>query len=98
MVRDAGAKEVHFRVSSPPVVSPCYYGMDFPSKKELLANNFPDIDKMCKWLGADSVAYLSIDGLLEAASKTKSDTYCTACFTSKYPVPIEEYESKQEAW
>lgn len=100
MVRDAGAKEVHFRVASPPVISPCFYGMDFPSKKELLANNFPDHEKMTQWLGANSLAYLSPDGLMKAVAeaKTSSDSYCTACFSAKYPVPIDDFISPKDEW
>lgn len=74
MVRDAGAREVHFRVASPPVISPCFYGMDFPSRQELLANNFAGRGAdaasraaMAAWLGADSLEYLSADGLLACA-------------------------------
>ena len=74
MVRDAGAREVHFRVASPPVISPCFYGMDFPSRQELLANSFAGRGAdaasraaMAAWLGADSLEYLSADGLLACA-------------------------------
>ncbi len=74
MVRDAGARQVHFRVASPPVISPCFYGMDFPSRQELLANSFAgrgaDASSraaMAAWLGADSLEYLSADGLLACA-------------------------------
>jgi len=90
MVRSLGAKEVHFRVASPPVRSPCFYGMDFPSYDELLATKLESIEKICSWLGADSLGYLSMTGLLSAVEKAKasSKTFCTACFTSSYPVPI----------
>jgi len=94
MVRDAGAKEVHFRVTSPPVISPCYYGMDFPTPDELFANQFDDLSGMAEWLGVDSLAYLSEEGLLEAVRETNSipPNYCTACFTNKYPVPVKKPE------
>jgi len=90
MVRSLGAKEVHFRVASPPVRSPCFYGMDFPSYDELVATKYDSIEKICSWLGADSLGYLSMTGLLSAAERAKasSKTFCTACFTSSYPVPI----------
>eukprot|EP00475_Leptophrys_vorax_P027065 TRINITY_DN3854_c0_g1_i1.p1 TRINITY_DN3854_c0_g1~~TRINITY_DN3854_c0_g1_i1.p1 ORF type:complete len:496 (-),score=120.59 TRINITY_DN3854_c0_g1_i1:1174-2661(-) len=98
MVRNAGAKEVHFRVSSPPVVSPCFYGMDFPSKKELLANKFDSIETMKRFLGADSLGYLSIEGLKHAVaqSKTSHDAFCLACFTEEYPVPIDFLQSSKD--
>lgn len=98
MVRDAGAKEVHFRVASPPVVSPCFYGMDFPSHEELLANTFDDVEAMGKWLGVDSLAYLSVDGLMTAVTTANEGSlgYCNACFTSKYPVPVEMGVTKEE--
>ncbi len=99
MLRDAGAREVHFRVSSPPVISPCHYGMDFPSHEELFANQFDnEVDKMRDWLGVDSLGYLSVDGLMSAV-KTSSGSqhgFCNACFSSKYPVPIEEGVTKEE--
>jgi amidophosphoribosyltransferase len=110
MVRQAGAKEVHFRVSSPPVVSPCFYGMDFPSHEELLANQFPEsagnafatTECMRQYLGADSLAYLSVDGLKRALARSKSsaDTFCFACFTKEYPVPVTHTQaaSKKEDW
>ncbi len=98
MVRDAGAKEVHFRVASPPVVSPCFYGMDFPSPQELVANQQESIDKIAEWLGADSLAYLSVDGMMEAVEEAHDDrsNYCNACFTKNYPVPVEMGVEKDE--
>ena len=98
MIREAGAKEVHFRISSPPVISPCFYGMDFPSKAELFANQFPDIDAMAEWLGVDSIAYLSKEGLKKAVHSANSSPhgYCNACFTKEYPTPIEMGVTKEE--
>ncbi|MDX1740432.1 MAG: amidophosphoribosyltransferase [Rhodothermales bacterium] len=99
MLRDAGAKEVHFRVSSPPVVSPCYYGMDFPSHEELFANQFEnDTDRMRAWLGVDSLGYLSVDGLMTAVKSSSGSKhgFCNACFSAKYPVPVEEGVTKEE--
>ncbi|MEX0600136.1 MAG: amidophosphoribosyltransferase [Rhodothermales bacterium] len=98
MIREAGAKEVHFRVASPPVISPCYYGMDFPSHEELFTHQFENEDEMAAWLGVDSLAYLSSDGLMKAVrAANESDLgYCNACFTADYPVPIEEGVSKEE--
>lgn len=83
MLRRAGAKEIHMLISSPPVISPCYYGIDTPTKEELLAANMSK-EEIRRFIGADSLNYLSLEGMLEAADKTKG--YCTACFTSNYPV------------
>ncbi len=99
MVRDAGAKEVHFRVASPPVVSPCFYGMDFPSREELLMNQFEDADEIARWLGVDSLAYLSIDGMMQAVNKANASCegrMCNACFSSQYPVPVVAGVNKEE--
>lgn len=83
MLRRAGAKEIHMLISSPPVVSPCYYGIDTPTKEELLAASL-SIEEIRRFIGADSLNYLSLEGMLEAADRTKG--YCTACFTGDYPV------------
>lgn len=98
MLRDSGAKSVHFRVSSPPVISPCFYGMDFPNADELLANKFDSIDGMRDYLGVDSLAYLSVEGLMKAVKKTNDSElgYCRACFTGEYPVPVDKDMSKEE--
>jgi len=99
MVRDAGAKEVHFRVASPPVVSPCFYGMDFPSYEELFSNqHLGDIDAMAKWLGVDSLGYLSVQGMKDAvhAANPSGLGYCDACFSREYPVPVDMTVSKDE--
>ncbi len=98
MIREAGAREVHFRVTSPPVISPCFYGMDFPSTDELFAPRFDsDIDAMGKWLGVESLAYLSPDGLMTAVrTANESRTgYCNACFTANYPVPVDMNAQKE---
>ncbi len=84
MVRNAGAKEIHIRVSSPPILYPCYYGMDFPTKEELIASQMTT-DQIRDYLEADSLHYLSIEGLLEAVPNENCG-YCTACFTGKYPI------------
>jgi amidophosphoribosyltransferase len=95
LIREAEPKEVHFRVSSPPIKYPCYYGMDFPSREELIANRFKgDIDAMRRELGVESLVYLSMEKLLEAAPKDGGRHYCTACFDGKYPVAIDTETSK----
>ncbi|MEM1041742.1 MAG: amidophosphoribosyltransferase [Bacteroidota bacterium] len=100
MVRNAGAKEVHFRSASPPVISPCFYGMDFPSERELLANRHDrDVEQMGAWLGVESLAYVSVEGMMEAvreASDSNSTGYCNACFSSNYPIPVERGVEKEE--
>lgn len=95
LIREAGPKEIHFRITSPPIKYPCYYGMDFPSKEELIANRLQgDLEEIRKELGVDSIAYLSIEKLLEAAPKENGRHYCTACFSGSYPVPIDRTTSK----
>ena len=86
-LRELGAKEVHIRISCPPVKFPCFYGIDFASRGELIAAKYslPEITRM---LDVDSLHYLSIDGLLR--SVMQSDSYCLACFDGKYPVPCRE--------
>jgi amidophosphoribosyltransferase len=86
-LREAGAKEVHMRVSCPPIRFPCYYGVDFPTKEELLANN-RKLDQIREFLGVDSVGYLSLEGTLSCAALPK-DHYCTACWAGQYPIPVD---------
>jgi len=82
MLKEAGASEVHMRVSSPPTTDPCYYGVDTPSKEHLIAANM-STNEICKYIEADSLAYLDEESLLRSVKSTK-DNYCTACFTGKY--------------
>ncbi len=97
MIREAGAKEVHFRVASPTVLSPCFYGMDFPSKQELLSSRFEDVSAIGRWLGVDSLAYLSIEGMKKAVLTAHEGPYgyCDACFTGNYPVPVGDCANKE---
>jgi amidophosphoribosyltransferase len=87
MVRDAGATEVHVRISCPPTVSPCYYGVDTPSKDQLIASN-KSVEEIRDYIGADSLAYLSLKGLREACAEGEKTTYCTSCYTGMYPTEI----------
>lgn len=87
-LREAGAKEVHVRVSCPPHRHPCHYGIDFPTSKELLANEHT-MDQIKTYLGADSIGYLSLDGMIRATGHPTSK-FCTACYTGDYPVPFEQ--------
>ncbi|MDD5088014.1 MAG: phosphoribosyltransferase family protein, partial [bacterium] len=92
LLRRVGVKEIHVRVASPPIQFPCFYGMDFPTRKELIAAwNSPE--QIRDYLGVDSLAYLSVKGMLEA---TYSDPghFCTACFTGEYPVPLSEDQNE----
>ncbi len=84
MVRGAGATEVHLRISCPPTISPCFYGVDTPSKKELIAANH-SVEEIRHYIEADSLAYLSLDGLLQSVQDEKKVGYCTACYTGNYP-------------
>ena len=92
MIREAGARQVHVRVSCPPIVSPCFYGIDFQTEKELIANE-KSIEQIREHLGVDSLGYLSLEGMLEAAPNSMQ-RYCTACFNREYPIPIEGEMSK----
>jgi amidophosphoribosyltransferase len=87
-LRDAGAKEIHLRVASPPIRHPCYFGIDFPDQKELVAHR-RSVAKIRDYLGVDSLYYLSIKGMLSCV-RMPSEKYCTACFSGKYPVNVEE--------
>jgi len=96
MVRGAGATEVHLRISCPPTISPCFYGVDTPRKKELIAAN-NTIEGIREYTGADSLAYLSLDGLKKACHDGEKTTYCTACYTGRYPTNIVDVEEIQPA-
>lgn len=99
MIRECNPAEIHFLVSSPQIISPCYYGMDFPNPDELIANRFNrDIELMAQDIGVDSLRYLSPAGLVEAVKEANPSEYdyCTACFTSKYPVPVNFGVEKEE--
>jgi amidophosphoribosyltransferase len=94
MVRNAGAKEVHMRISCPPTISPCFYGVDTPSKKELIGAN-KTVEEIREFIGADSLSYLSLDCKKTACGDGEKTTYCTACYTGKYPtnwVDVEEIQ------
>lgn len=90
LIREANPKAIHFRISSPPIMHPCYYGMDFPSKNELIANKMEgNIKEIEKYLDVDSLEYLTIEEMLEAVNEADADNFCTACFSGKYPTPID---------
>lgn len=87
LIRDAGAKEVHMRISSPPTTHPCFYGIDTPNKQDLIAANF-SVEEINKFLGTDSLAYLSLEGMLQVAGGERS--FCHACFSGDYPIAIDD--------
>lgn len=89
ILRRAGAKEVHFRVSSAPVKFPCYLGIDTPTKAELISSNH-DVEEICKEIGADSLAFISVDGMFEALRECNPEQYgfCKGCFTGEYPMSV----------
>src|SRR4051812_2673982 len=91
MVRAAGAKEVHVRISCPPTISPCFYGVDTPRRSELIAATHT-IDEITTYLDADSVAYLSLEGMMGAVGPTRG-SYCSSCYTGIYPVPFPRNEA-----
>lgn len=87
MLRKAGAKEIHVRVASPAVISTCHFGVDMATMSELIAVN-KSVDEICEFIGADSLAYLSVDGLKRAVD-VSDDSYCKGCFTGRYPIPVQ---------
>ncbi len=86
-LREAGAREIHLRVASPPIRYPCYYGIDFPSREELIASE-RSVEEIRAYLEVDSLAYLSLDGMLASAERANGD-FCHACFSGDYPIPID---------
>jgi len=94
LLRSAGAKEVHLRISSPPTIGPCHYGIDTPTREELIAHDH-DVEEIRGIIGADSLGYLSLEGLRATASVLKRG-FCDACFSDSYPVPVEEGEAQPQ--
>jgi amidophosphoribosyltransferase len=98
LLKEAHPKEIHLRISSPPITGPCHYGMDFPSKEELIFNQLGhDLEALRKYLGVDSVEYLSLEKMHESVPKVNNiapgeSGYCDACFSGKYPIPIEQID------
>lgn len=92
-LRAAGASQIHMRVSCPPLISPCFYGIDFPTKKELIASNH-SVEEIRDFIGVDSLKYLSLEGMLGAMMLPKEE-FCTACFTGNYPTDVCKPPSKK---
>lgn len=91
-LRQAGAKEIHMRVACPPITNPCFYGVDFPTKEELLASNM-NMDEIRDYLEVDSIGYLSLEGMLSCVS-LPADHYCHACWSGKYRIPVSRIVNK----
>ena len=94
MIRDAGAREVHLRISSPPTQWPCFYGIDTPTRRELIASSH-SVEEIARYVTADSLGYLSLDGMLTAVTETGDKTrdvdpthFCHACFSGDYAIPF----------
>jgi len=93
MVRESGAREVHMRISCPPTISPCYYGVDTPTREELIASSSTP-EEICKFIGADSLGYISLAGLKLAVTDTEGH-YCTSCYTGVYPTDLVQLEVRK---
>jgi amidophosphoribosyltransferase len=87
ILRKAGAKEIHLRICAPPIIYPCFFGVDMATRRELIAAQ-KSVPEICKYVGADSLGYLSLDGLIKAVGLPK-DNFCLACFTGDYPIPVQ---------
>jgi amidophosphoribosyltransferase len=92
VLREAGATEVHIRITSPPIEWPCFYGIDMSTRQELVASDLT-VEEIRAFVGADSLGYLSLDGLVEAGGSSK-ESFCRACFDGEYPIPIPEQAGK----
>lgn len=94
LIQEANPTSVHCRITSPPIKYPCFYGMDFPSSEELIANHYENQDKIGEAIGVDSMHYLSIEKLLESVPHDEGIGYCTACFNGDYPIPVDKKNNK----
>ena len=94
MLRDAGAAEVHLRIVSPEVLWPCFYGIDTDTRDQLIAANM-DLDEMNAWIGSDSLAFISLEGLRASVPDARRQGFCDACFTGDYPVAIPDSVAKK---
>jgi len=92
ILRSVGVKEIHLRVTAPPIIAPCYYGIDIPTRSELIASG-KSIEQVRSFLGADTLGYLSLDAVVESVGG--GDRYCTACFTNRYPTDVIHQERQR---
>jgi amidophosphoribosyltransferase len=95
MLRQAGVRQIHMAISSPPIISPCYFGIDTPRKEELIAATH-SLAEIQRFLGVDSLHYLSLDGLLRAVGASNNE-FCSACFTGRYPIKVADIPSARYA-
>ena len=93
-LREAGAKAVHLRISCPPAMHPCFFGIDFATREELIASR-RDVESIRQYVGADTLGYLSLDGLLAPFGAGAFDRYCTACFTGEYALDVSRMQGKE---
>lgn len=92
LIRAVGVKEIHVRITSPPLIAPCYYGIDIPTRHELIASA-KSVDEICKYIGADTLGYLSLDAVLKSVED--KNQYCSACFSDSYPTTIANDEKQR---
>ena len=101
MVRNAGAREVHMRIASPPTTDSCFYGVDTPERSELIASRM-NLEQLAKYIKVDSLAFVTLDGLYRAVGETNRNTatpqYCDACFTGDYPVAVRDRDMPDRAY
>jgi amidophosphoribosyltransferase len=100
MIRDAGAREVHLRISSPPTMSPCFYGIDTPTHQELIASSHT-VEEIRSYVTADSLGYLSLEGVRWALKRDlpfDTTSFCEACFSGDYPVPFPKHDMQMDLW
>jgi amidophosphoribosyltransferase len=93
IIRAAGAREIHVRITSPPIVGPCYYGIDTPTKRELIAAS-KSVEEIGRFIGADSLHYLSLESLMKSVGQ--GERFCSACFTDRYPTEVTHQERQKE--
>ena len=105
LIREADPKAIHLHISSPPITNPCFYGMDFPTKRQLLThmfdtleNDVEEVEKIREYIGVDSLKYLSMKGLMNSVPSFENETcsYCTACFSGDYPIEVNEATTDKE--
>ncbi|NBO19375.1 MAG: amidophosphoribosyltransferase, partial [Proteobacteria bacterium] len=99
MVREAGAVEVHMRIASPPTTNPCFYGVDTPTKDQLLAARY-NVEQMSQLIGVDSLAFITLNGMYRAVAGIQRNAlapqYCDACFSGEYPIPLTDTNAANE--
>jgi amidophosphoribosyltransferase len=95
MLRNAGAREVHVRISSPPIIGPCHYGIDTPTREELIAHDH-SVEEIREIIGADTLGFLSLEGLRRVAASEFKRGICDACFSNEYPIPVDPQQQQPQ--